>query len=149
MEQYDSKNNYNKSNEEDVINEDLVTEAKESPSSSGMVFPQEKKGDILVGKTKVRLAMNVLGQALEKLGVDSKEGKKVLSTLNSLSDEFGDQVSNELVPSQILELVRGEALLQRGQPIEEARSQNSNQQAVNVPQSPMLAQLAQGMNKQI
>lgn len=146
MESINQENTYDKSNYEDLSEKLLGTDNKDTPSSSGMVSPQERKGDILVGKTKVRLAMNVLGQALEKLGVESKEGKRVLATLNSLSDEFGDQVNSELVPSQILELVRGEASLQRGQPIDSAMNQQSSQQQPNMQQSPMLAQLAKSIN---
>jgi hypothetical protein len=126
------------------------TDNKDHPSSSGMVSPQARKGDLLVGKTQVRMAMNVLGQALTKLGTDTPEGKRVLSTLNSLSHEFGDIVSNDLVPSQILELVRGEASLQKGQPITDASTaQAAQQQPKQQPGGEQSAQMLQQLAQQL
>ncbi|MBV8648470.1 hypothetical protein [Paludibacterium sp.] len=110
-----------------------TSEPAEAPSSAPMATPNVKKGNLAVGNAKVRLAMSVLGQALVAYGPDSDESKDLHSVLDSLTSKFGGKADIELIPAQILDLVRNEPSLQKGQPIQQAMQQG---QGAGVQQPP-------------
>lgn len=117
-------------------------EPSDAPNSAPMANPSEKKGNAAVGNAKVRLATTVLGQALIAFGPDSDEAKQVEEILHSLSTKFGGKPDPELVPAQILDLVRSEPSLQKGQPIQQAMQQaGSGMQQ----QQPGMAEMMKGI----
>ena len=68
-----------------------------------MSKPQGNQGDKQQGMAMVQLAIQVLGQAVSKLGVLTEEGQAVLSALKSLSKKTGQkgQEAQSLMPAQI------------------------------------------------
>lgn len=88
-----------------------VTGDDASPLSSGMATPTEKAGQKASGRIQVQLALNVLGKALASFDNNDEEAKTILSVMGSLTNKFGDTPEKELVPAQILQLVKSEPSL--------------------------------------
>ena len=77
------------------------------PGGTPMSGPTKKEGNKEVAKVQVHIAMNMLEQALTAFGAESKEGKSVLKVLGGLSKDLGESDSSDLVPAQIMEMVKG------------------------------------------
>jgi hypothetical protein len=84
------------------------------PTAAGMPTPQRPAGLMAAAGANVQIAMNMLEQALPVFGSESKEGKEVLKVLSMLSKAFGHSGDRELVPSQIMQMVKAEPSLGGG-----------------------------------
>jgi hypothetical protein len=71
-----------------------------------MSGPQDKKGLKAAAATNVHIAVNMLEEALPAFGSESSEGGKILAALKSLSSLVSKRDSSDLVPAEILQMVR-------------------------------------------
>lgn len=76
------------------------------PAASPMSGPQEKKGLKAAAQTNVHIAVNMLEEALPAFGSESAEGGKILAALKSLSSLVAKRDSSDLVPAEVLQMVR-------------------------------------------
>ena len=77
-----------------------------SPAAAPMAAPQEKQGKMAAASTNVHIAMNMLEEALPAFGSESDEGKAVMKALTALSKLAAKRDSSDLVPAEILQMVR-------------------------------------------
>jgi hypothetical protein len=113
----------------------------QAPSASGMAKPTNRAGAKAIARTQVQLAVNVLGRALASFGDPDDDDQSItedkdtiLSVMNRLANKFGSSSEKELVPAQILELVKSEpslsgALAQKQQPQQSQQQQQPQQGA--------------------
>lgn len=73
-----------------------------------MAQPTPNDGARQMGMVHVETAMQMLEKALPTLGSNTPEGKACLSALNTLSQKFQRQKSQDLVPAQIAEMARSQ-----------------------------------------
>lgn len=68
-----------------------------------MSQPQGNQGDKAQGIAMVQMAIQVLGQAIPKLGVMTEEGQAVLAAVKALSKKTGQKAgeAQSLMPAQI------------------------------------------------
>lgn len=78
----------------------------QAPGAAPMSSPQEKKGLKAAAATNVHIAVNMLEEALPAFGSESPEGGKILAALKSLSSMVGKRDTSDLVPAEILQMVR-------------------------------------------
>jgi hypothetical protein len=71
-----------------------------------MSAPQEKKGLKAAAATNIHIAVNMLEEALPAFGSESSEGGKILAALKSLSGLVAKRDSSDLVPAEVLSMVR-------------------------------------------
>lgn len=71
-----------------------------------MAAPQEKAGLKAAAMTNIHIALNMLEEALPAFGSESKEGQKLMRALTVLGTLAGKRDSGDLVPAQILQMVR-------------------------------------------
>lgn len=71
-----------------------------------MAKPQDKAGLKEAAKINVHIAMNMLEQALPVFGSESKEGKAILRHLSGLAKDFGENDSSDLVPAEVMQMVK-------------------------------------------
>ena len=71
-----------------------------------MSTPQDKRGLKAAAQTNVHIAVNMLEEALPAFGSESQEGGKILAALKTLSSMVGKRDSSDLVPAEILQMVR-------------------------------------------
>jgi len=92
---------------------DILSAGDDSaPLSSGMAIPTNKDGMRASARIQVHLALNVLGKALTSFdNNEDEDAKAILSVMNSLVSKFGNTQEKELVPAQIMELVKSEPSL--------------------------------------
>jgi hypothetical protein len=93
-----------------------------APAGAPMATPSPKQGLQEVARTQVKAAMKVLSTALVGFGADTDEGKSVLKALTSLSKNFGKTDESDLVPAELLQMVRSN-------PAAAAKLQQQGQQA--------------------
>jgi hypothetical protein len=79
----------------------------QSPAAAPMSSPQDKRGVKTAAHTNVHIAANMLEQALPAFGSESPEGMKVLQALKILGSLIGKKDSSDLVPAEILQMVKG------------------------------------------
>lgn len=101
-----------------------------APMGSPMATPQPKTGLQAAARTNIHIAMNMLEQALPVFGSESDEGKAILQTLSKLATKFGKSDDGDLVPAQIMQLMRSEPSLGGGSPQQQIMQQ---QQAPQMP----------------
>ena len=106
-----------------------------APMGSSMVTPQPKKGLEAAARTNVHIAMNMLEQALPHFGSESEEGETILKILTKLASKFGKSDDKELVPAQIMQLMRSEPSMGGMTPQMQAMQQGGQQG--QQPQQPM------------
>lgn len=111
------------------------------PTAAGMPTPQRPAGLMAAAGANIQIAMNMLEQALPVFGSESKEGKAVLKVLSMLSKDFGHSTDRELVPSQIMQMVKAEPSLGGGTAAQmmaqrQAAMQQQAQQQQPAPQPP-------------
>jgi hypothetical protein len=82
-----------------------------APSSTGMLTPQTPEGDLASAKLDAFHAMKLLDRGIEKFGVQSKQGKVMLSARAKLTEEFGEH-EEEVQEFSLAELKRMLATLQ-------------------------------------
>lgn len=78
----------------------------QAPGAAPMSSPQEKKGLKAAAATNVHIAVNMLEEALPAFGSESAEGGKILAALKSLSSMVAKRDTSDLVPAEILQMVR-------------------------------------------
>jgi hypothetical protein len=69
---------------------------------------------------QVEIAFNMLQQALGKLGMGTPEHREVLKVLNSLSKITAKRDASDLVPAQVMQMVKGMPQMGGGSPIQQA-----------------------------
>lgn len=79
---------------------------QQPPGGAPMSGPQEKKGLKAGAATNVHIAVNMLEEALPAFGSESPEGQKILKALSSLGSLVEKRDSSDLVPAEILQMVR-------------------------------------------
>lgn len=99
-----------------------------APMGSSMVTPQPKKGLDAAARTNVHIAMNMLEQALPHFGSESEDGEIILKVLTKLAAKFGKSDDQELVPAQIMQLMRNEPSMGGMTPQMQAMQQGGQQQ---------------------
>lgn len=73
-----------------------------------MSQPTPNDGARQMGMVNVESAIQMLEQALPTLGSNSPEGAAVLKAMSALSKLFGKPQTQELIPAQLMELVRAQ-----------------------------------------
>ena len=71
-----------------------------------MSTPQDKRGVKAVAQTNIHIAVNMLEEALPAFGSESPEGDKILKALKMLGSMVAKKDSSDLVPAEILQMVR-------------------------------------------
>jgi hypothetical protein len=71
-----------------------------------MSSPQDKKGVKAAAHTNLHIAVNMLEEALPAFGSESPEGSKILAALKSLGGLVAKKDNSDLVPAEILQMVR-------------------------------------------
>lgn len=72
-----------------------------APMGAPMATPEPAAGQHQAAIVNVQMAINMLEQALPILGSHTDEGQIVLTALKSLSKQFGETKSQELVPAEL------------------------------------------------
>ncbi len=88
--------------------EEVETEESASPMAAPMSTPEPKMGSKEGAMVNLGLAMALIKRALPAIGADSEEGKKILSTIKTLSDLTGKNTDGmeELKKSEILQMLQ-------------------------------------------
>jgi hypothetical protein len=88
--------------------EEVETEESASPMAAPMSTPEPKMGSKEGAMVNLGLAMDLIKRALPAIGVDSEEGKKVISAIKVLSDLTGKSSDGmeELKKSEILQMLQ-------------------------------------------
>jgi hypothetical protein len=88
--------------------EEVETEDSASPMAAPMSTPEPKMGLKEGAMVNLGLAMDLIKRALPAIGADSEEGKKILSTIKTLSDLTGKNTDGmeELKKSEILQMLQ-------------------------------------------
>lgn len=90
------------------------------PAAAPMAQPAEKRGQQTEAMAQVEIAFTMLQQALGKLGMGTHEHKEVLKVLNQLSRITARKDSSDLVPAQVMQMVKGMPQMGGGSPIQQA-----------------------------
>ena len=83
--------------------------APTGPQGSPMTQPTPNAGANQMAAVQVESAMSVLMQALGATGPTTKEGKIIIQALGVLSKAFNDPKTEDLVPAQMMEMMRAQA----------------------------------------
>jgi hypothetical protein len=78
----------------------------QSPAAAPMSTPQDKKGLVAAAHTNLHIATNMLEEALPAFGSESPEGQKIISALKILGGLMGKRDTSDLVPAEVLQMVR-------------------------------------------
>ena len=78
-----------------------------APAAAPMSKPGDKKGLKAAAHTNLHIAVNMLEEALPAFGSESPEGGKILAALKILSGLMGKKDTSDLVPAEILQMVKG------------------------------------------
>ena len=71
-----------------------------------MSKPQDKRGLKAAAQTNIHIAVNMLEEALPAFGSESEEGGKILAALKNLSAMLGKKDTSDLVPAEVLQMVK-------------------------------------------
>lgn len=77
-----------------------------APAAAPVPQPQQKEGLKAAAQTNVHIAVNMLEEALPAFGSESKEGEKIIKALGILSPMLAKRDSSDLVPAEVLQMVR-------------------------------------------
>ena len=90
----------------------------EGPAGAPMTQPEMPEGQRMSAMAEMGTALDIMQNALPKLGVDTPEGQAVQQALMLLAEIFGNYRSRmtELQPAQIMQLMRALPTLMQGQP---------------------------------
>ena len=83
-----------------------ATPPGQSPSAAPMSTPQDKRGVKAAAQTNLHIAVNMLEEALPAHGSESKEGSAIIKALNILAPLIAKKDTSDLVPAEILQMVR-------------------------------------------
>lgn len=86
----------------------MPPEVPPGPQAAPMAQPSPNEGDAQIGRVNVESAMTMLEQAVPVLGSNTPEGAAVLKALTLLSKIFARQEAQQLVPAQVMELMRAQ-----------------------------------------
>lgn len=77
------------------------------PMGAPMTTPEPKLGEKETASINVQTAMDLLEQALPKIGADSEEGKAIMSAVTGLTKIFGkrEAKNRELMPAEIMNMI--------------------------------------------
>ena len=89
------------------------------PAAAPMNNPSAKQGQRTAAMSKVEIAVTMLSQALPDLGTGSAEHQAVLKVLNQLSRITAKRDSSDLVPAQVMQMVRGMPQMGGGTPVQQ------------------------------
>lgn len=78
----------------------------EGPAAAPMSTPQDKRGLKAAAHTNLHIATNMLEEALPAFGSESPEGGKIIKALNILASLVAKKDTSDLVPAEILQMVR-------------------------------------------
>ena len=76
------------------------------PGAAPMSKPQDKRGLKAAAQTNIHIAVNMLEEALPAFGSESEEGGKILAALKNLSAMLGKKDTSDLVPAEVLQMVK-------------------------------------------
>jgi hypothetical protein len=76
------------------------------PAAAPISKPQDKKGLKVAAMTNIHIAANMLEEALPAFGSESQEGQKILSALKVIGPLLAKRDSSDLVPAEILQMVK-------------------------------------------
>jgi hypothetical protein len=71
-----------------------------------MPQPQQKEGLKAAAMTNIHIAANMIEQAIPVFGSETEEGKKLLKVLQILGPMQAKRDSSDLVPAEVLQMVR-------------------------------------------
>ena len=85
-----------------------VAPTVEGPSGAPMTQPEMPEGQRMAAMAEIGTALDMMQNALPKLGADTPEGQAVQQALMMLAEAFGNFRSRmtELQPAQIMQLMR-------------------------------------------
>jgi hypothetical protein len=83
-----------------------------------MAAPQPQQGRTELGTVQVHIAMQILERALPMFGSTSKEGTAIIRTLSTLSRDFGQRDTSDLVPAEVMSMVQGMGQQGGGAPVQ-------------------------------
>jgi len=83
--------------------------APSGPQGAPMAQPTPNAGANQMAGVQVESAMSLLMQALGATGPTSKEGKILIQALGVLSKAFNEPKTQDLVPAQMMELMRSQS----------------------------------------
>ncbi len=99
----------------------------EGPAGAPMTQPEMPEGQRMSAMAEMGTALDIMQNALPKLGVDTPEGQAVQQALMLLAEIFGNYRSRmtELQPAQIMQLMRALPTQMQGQPPMQGGMQNA------------------------
>lgn len=89
------------------------------PGAAPLAQPQAKRGQQTVAMARVEIAFALLKSALPELGRGSPEHAAVAKVLNSLARITAKRDTSDLVPAQVLQMVRGMPQMGGGTPVQQ------------------------------
>jgi len=78
----------------------------QAPAAAPMSTPQDKRGVKAAAMTNLHIAVNMLEEAIGAFGSESKEGGAILKALNGLAPLLAKKDTSDLVPAEILQMVK-------------------------------------------
>ena len=99
----------------------------EGPAGAPMTQPEMPEGQRMAAMAEMGTALDIMQNALPKLGVDSPEGQAVQQAMMMLAEVFGNYRSRmtELQPAQIMQLMRALPTQMQGQQPMQGGMQNA------------------------
>jgi hypothetical protein len=76
------------------------------PAAAPFSKPQDKQGLKAAARTNLHIALNMLEEALPAFGGESPEGQKISRMIGELGKLFGKHDDSDLVPAEIMHMVR-------------------------------------------
>lgn len=89
-----------------------------APMGAPMATPNPQQGKQEHASVLVHIAMQMLEQALPGFGSQSEEGHAVIRTLDTLARKFGKRDTGDLVPAEIMSMVRNMPQMGGGSPVQ-------------------------------
>lgn len=84
-----------------------ISSPEAPPMGAPMTTPEPKMGEKETATINVQTAMDLLEQALPKIGSDSEEGRAIMDAVTKLTKIFGkrEAKSRELMPTEIMNMI--------------------------------------------
>ncbi|HEX8784349.1 MAG TPA: hypothetical protein VF764_13315 [Steroidobacteraceae bacterium] len=89
------------------------------PAAAPFSTPQEKRGQRASALSHVHIALTLLQQALPDLGGETPEGLAVVKAMNGLAKVVGRQDNSDLVPAEVMAMVRQMPQMGGGTPVQQ------------------------------
>lgn len=106
------------------------------PAAAPFSTPQEKRGNKATAMSNIHIALTLLEQALPDLGVETPEGQSVMKALQGLAKLAGEHDNSDLVPAEIMQMVKSMPQMGGGTPIQQALMQEMRAQRAQGAQQP-------------